>query len=40
MKERRKADRRKGMKRNLYAYLNRRDLFKGGRRKDEGKKSG
>jgi hypothetical protein len=33
--ERRKHNRRKRMVRNLYAYFNRRDLFRRGRRKDE-----
>jgi len=35
MKERRKLDRRKRLVRNLFSYLNRRDLFKKGRRKNE-----
>jgi hypothetical protein len=33
--ERRQANRRKGLIRNIFSYLNRRDLFKKGRRKDE-----
>ena len=35
MQERRKRNRRKRMVRNLFSYLNRRDLFRKGRRKDE-----
>jgi len=35
MKERRKLERRKRLVRNLFSYLNRRDLFKKGRRKNE-----
>ena len=35
--ERRQGDRRRKMVRNLFSYLNRRDLFKKGRRKDEDK---
>ena len=35
MEERRQSDRRKKMVRNIFSYLNRRDLFKRGRRKDE-----
>ena len=37
MPERRKQTRRKRMVRNLFAYLNRRNLFRKGRRKDEAK---
>ena len=33
--ERRQGDRRRKMVRNLFSYLNRRDLFKKGRRNDE-----
>ena len=35
--DRRKHSRRKKWVRNLFSYLNRRDLFRRGRRKDEGK---
>ena len=35
--KRRQGDRRRKMVRNLFSYLNRRDLFKKGRRKDEDK---
>jgi len=37
MKERRRQVRRQRLVRNLFAYLNRRDLFRKGRRKDEAK---
>jgi hypothetical protein len=33
--DRRSGNRRKGMIRNIFSYLNRRDLFKKGRRKNE-----
>jgi hypothetical protein len=35
MRERRKENRRKKMVRNLYSYINRRDLFRKGRRRNE-----
>ena len=37
MEERRQSNRRKKMVRNIFSYLNRRDLFKRGRRNDEQK---
>lgn len=37
MQERRQKNRRTKMVRNLFSYLNRRDLFRRGRRKDEDK---
>jgi len=40
MKERRKATRREKLVRNLYSYLNRRNLLKKGRRKNEDKYRG
>ena len=38
--DRRKENRRRGMVRNLFAYFNRRNLFRRGRRKNEDKYSG
>ncbi len=35
MAERRRESRRRKLVRNIFSYLNRRDLFKKGRRKDE-----
>ncbi len=40
MDERRQKDRRSKMIRNLFSYLNRRNLFRRGRRKDEDKYRG
>ena len=37
MEERRQGNRRRRLIRNLFSYLNRRNLFKRGRRKDEDK---
>ena len=37
MQERRRENRREKMVRNLFSYLNRRNLFKKGRRQDEDK---